>query len=138
MKALLLHCKNYKGKIIELSDRPKNIIPEDVEETEQDCKNCIVVLLTVEEQDRKDSIIGNLFEEIKKMSEEIGINSIVVLPFAHLSSKLADSKTSIYFIDKLEEKLNKVFNVVRAHFGSHKELILHLSGHPGNVRFREF
>ena len=38
----------------------------------------------------------------------------------------------------IEENLKKEFNVMRAHFGSHKELLLDIYGHPGNARYREF
>ena len=59
MRALLLHCKNYNVKIDELATRPENILPEEVNETEQSCKDCIVVLVTVEKDDSIELYIPN-------------------------------------------------------------------------------
>jgi len=63
---------------------------------------------------------------------------VVILPFAHLSNNLAKAKDGIKIVSFIEENLKKEFNVMRAHFGSHKELLLDIYGHPGNARYREF
>lgn len=47
MRALLVHCQNYGVKIGKLATRPKDITPEEVKEEEQNCKNCVVALITV-------------------------------------------------------------------------------------------
>ncbi|MEF8847311.1 MAG: threonyl-tRNA synthetase editing domain-containing protein [Candidatus Paceibacterota bacterium] len=138
MKALLLHCKNYKTKITELSSRPDDIEPESVKGEEKDCQNCVVILLTVEKGDKESETVEELGKEIEKMAAEVEIDKVVILPFAHLSNNLADSDKCINIFESLEERLEIEFEVLRAHFGSHKELLLHLYGHPGNARFREF
>lgn len=73
------------------------------------------------------------------MAHDIGRNSIVVFPFADLSSSLASSSEGLRTLLLVEECLKKdSFDVRRGHFGSHKELLIDVYGHPGNVRFREF
>jgi len=72
------------------------------------------------------------------MSKEVGHKNIILLPFAHLSNRLADSGKSLKILVNLESLLKKDFNVIRSHFGSHKSLLLDIYGHPGNVRYREF
>ena len=138
MKALLFHCKEYGVKIERLANRPENIVPEKVEEKEQTSENCIVALITIEKGDKIKQTCFRLTKEISKMSKEVGHNKIVILPFAHLSNNLASSKDGIKAINLIEEELKKEFNVVRAHFGSHKSLLLDIYGHPGNARYREF
>ena len=138
MKALLFHCKNYRVKIDKLANRPEDITPEEVKEKEQICKNCIVVLTTIEKGDNLEKTTSSLSEEISKMCKDVGHASIVILPFAHLSNNLAKSEEGVRAINLLEEKLAKNHKVVRAHFGSHKSLLLDIYGHPGNARFREF
>jgi len=138
MRALLFHCKNYVTKIEKLSNRPVDIEPEKVREKEQACKDCIVSLVTIEEGDDVKKVSSGLAKEISKMSKEVGHDNIVVLPFAHLSNKLAKARDGIKALDLIEKKLKKKFNVVRAHFGSHKSLLLDIYGHLGNVRYREF
>lgn len=137
MKALLFHCKRYHTKIGKLSNRPKNISPEEITNKIQACKDCIVAFLTIEKNDDAKISAENLAKELNKMSKEVGHKNIVLLPFAHLSNKLAPSEKVIETLDFIEKEL-KGFNVSRSHFGSHKSLLLDVYGHPGNARFREF
>jgi len=138
MRSLLFHCKNYEVKIDRIANRPEKIIPEEVKERVQECKDCIVVLITIEIDDKIKKMTSLLKDEISKMSLEVGHKNIVILPFAHLSNNLAQSKQGIEAITLIEEKLKGEFNVIRAHFGSHKSLLLDIYGHPGNARYREF
>ena len=134
---ILLHCKNYRAEITKLANRPKNIQPEEIKKRGQSCQNCIVALITVQDRD-SDSKIVEAASEIIKIKEEVSAEKIVLLPFAHLSNKLADSKQGIELISKLYDEIIKKTDVIKGHFGSHKELLLDLYGHPGNARFREF
>jgi len=138
MRALLFHCKNYGVKIDRMSDRPKDITPEEVQEKEQNCKDCVVALVTVEKNDDIEKTSSGLSEEVAKMCQEVGHKNVVILPFAHLSNNLAKAKDGIKIVLLIEENLKNKFNVMRAHFGSHKELLLDIYGHPGNARYREF
>ncbi len=138
MKALLFHCKEYETKIDRISNRPNDIKPEEIQEKEQKCEDCIVVLVTIEKDDKIEGASSALAEEISKMSKDVTHKNIVILPFAHLSNNLAKSKNAIGAINLIEEKLKKQFHLIRAHFGSHKSLLLNIYGHPGNARYREF
>ena len=138
MRSLLFHCKSYRTKVESLANRPDEISPEEITEKEQLCKNCIVALITVEEQDDPNETSAGVAEEILKMSQEIGRDTVVILPFAHLSNNLAKSKVGIQTIELVENILKQKVKVLRAHFGSHKELLIDIYGHPGNARYREF
>lgn len=137
MKALLLHCRNYHISVGLLANRPSDVQPELVDEIEQSQINCITALVTVENGDSEEAIIA-LYADIKKMADDTGRKNIVILPFAHLSNNLADSDTGIKLLDSLKLLLEPDFNVKRSHFGSHKEFLVDVFGHPGNVRFREY
>lgn len=139
MRTVLFHCKTYRSRVGKLADRPYTIAPEPVTEREQTCLDCLVVFITVEKKDVPEIVSVQLAGEIKKMAHDIGRNSIVVFPFAHLSSSLASSSEGLKTLLMVEECLKKDgFDVHRGHFGSHKELLIDVYGHPGNVRFREF
>ena len=141
MRSILFHCKEYKTKITRLANRPEAITPEKMKHKDKnciDCIDCIVVLVTIEKGDEPSDIIPKLIEEINIMSREIKRDKVVILPFAHLSNNLSSAKDGIDFVSKLETSLSKGFMVIRDHFGSHKELLLDLYGHPGNARYREF
>ena len=139
MRALLFHCQNYGVKIDRLANRPEDITPEEVKEKEQNCKDCVVALITVEKEDKIEQFCSQLVDEIAKMSDEVGHEDIVILPFAHLSNNLAKAKDGIKAMQIVEDSLReKNYKVMRAHFGSHKSLLLDIHGHPGNARYREF
>jgi threonyl-tRNA synthetase len=138
MRVLLFHCRDYVTRVERLSNKPDGIEPEEVKEREQKCRDCLVCLVTVEKRDDIKKVSLNLAKEISKMSREVGHKNVVLLPFAHLSNKLSGTKKGIKVLDLIEKRLKKKFKVVRAHFGSHKSLLLDVYGHLGNVRYREF
>ena len=137
MKLLMWHCKNYSVKITGVSNRPRNIEPEKQRSKDERMKNCIVSMITIEKEDEMLSI-GQAKKEIEKFAKDAKSDSIVLMPFAHLSNNIADSKKSITTLDNLEKDLKENFEILRSHFGYHKELLLHTFGHKTNVRFREF
>lgn len=137
MKLLMWHCKNFDVKITGISDRPKTIQPEKQRSENESMKNCIISMITVEVQD-DDSTLKNARKEIKKFAEDTKSENIVLMPFVHLSSNIANSKKSMESIDFIEKALKADFQILRSHFGYHKELLLHTFGHKTNVRFREF
>lgn len=136
MKLLMWHCKKFDVKLTENSDRPKDINPEPKRSEHESMKNCIVSMITVENKDETEAI-QQATEEMRKFAQDTGSKNIVLMPFVHLSSKIADSKKTMDILQKLENAL-KDLKTLRSHFGYHKELILHTFGHKTNVRFREF
>lgn len=136
MRALLIHSRKYQVKITGLATRPILIKPEQVIEPEQTCNNCVVAFISIENGDTID-FANKMVVEIKNMIEETKHNNVVVTPFAHLSSNLASSDLALELLRVITDNL-KQFNLTRTHFGSDKELLLDVFGHPGNFRFREF
>ena len=137
MRAVLFHCRNYFVKLGKLANRPKDVKPEDVKYKEQARKDCVVALITVEDKDNPEDVALKLSKELMIMAHDVGRDTIVLLPFAHLSNNLADSIKAVKTLDLIETEL-KNFKVLRGHFGSHKELLLDIYGHQGNARYREF
>lgn len=138
MKALLLHCKNYRITVGDLANRPNGVEPELIKNKTHEAQDCVLALVTVEKED-SDEVTSKLAAELEKMASDVGRKDIVILPFAHLSNNLAESATAIGILDGVGENLiNKGYNAIRNHFGSHKEFMFDVYGHPGNARFREF
>lgn len=138
MRALLFHCKEYETKIGRLATRPAHLVPEKIKERKQRCEDCIVAFITVEKDGNVQAASLALANEIAKMSEQAGYKKIVLVPFVHLSNNIAGTKESFQALNWVEQQLQERFRVMRAHFGSHKSLLLNVYGHPGNVRYREF
>lgn len=138
MRVLLFHCKKHRTKIGQLANRPADIKPEKIKEKTQSCLNCVVAFITVEKGDEAKKVSAGIAREINKTCRDVGRKDVVLLPFAHLSNNLASTPVSLEIISAVEDKLKKKLNVFRAHFGSHKELLLDVFGHAGSVRYREF
>lgn len=138
MRTVLLHCKEYMVKVGRLANRPEGIVPEEVTEKEQRVENCILVLVTAEKGDEMATATTGLVKDIMKFCKEVNTQRVVVLPFAHLSNNLLDFETAICGMKMIEEQLADKCEVTRAHFGSSKELLMHLYDHPGNARYREY
>ncbi len=140
MRSILFHCRKFNANVTGLSKRGIEVAPEEIIKNGYYHEECIVVWVTVEEGDKIEHAVSRMTKEITKFCAETGENRVVLCPFAHLSNKLAPFKIGIEFFDHLEQSLkneNK-YEVYRVHFGSDKDLLLHVFGHPGNARYREF
>jgi len=138
MKILLFNCKEYGANFESLSTRPVGLIPEKLKNKKQSCKECIVVFITVEKGDNLEKDCVNVAKEIIKMTKETKQLNVIIAPFAHLSNNLANSEYVLKALNLIENTIDHEVVVQRAHFGSHKSLLLDVHGHPGNIRYREF
>jgi threonyl-tRNA synthetase len=140
MRSILFHCRKFDANITGISTRGIEVAPEKVTANTYNHDNGIIVWITVEESDNIENVLPKIKKEIEKFCEETKENRIVLCPFAHLSNKLAPFKKGIEFFDQLEAgfKAENKYEIARVHFGSDKEMLLQLFGHPGNVRYREF
>lgn len=137
MRSLLFHCKDFGSVITGLSIRPEGIVHTEILDEKQSCRDCILAFVTIEKGDTQEKA-ELLSEEIIKFSNSTKHHSVFVCPFAHLSNNLAPSKDAVPLLESLVALLKGRCSVMEGHFGSDKELWIHLYGHPGNTRFREF
>jgi threonyl-tRNA synthetase len=135
MKILTLHCDYIKFK--PLKKAIKN--PEDLKEKgEIEVKEPLVVLTAVENGD-SDKTVAQLLDAIKKTAAEVNAKNIVLYPYAHLSSNLANPDTALEYLVEAEQVLKKEgYNVTRAPFGYYKEFELKVKGHPLSELSKEF
>ena len=138
MKCLFLHAKEYQIKITGLATRPLGIQVEVMKQPIQKIERAIIAFVTVEAEDRIESIEKPLVDDLRLFANQTGESMIVLVPFAHLSNQLASSEKALAIFEKLHASLKQEFKVERTHFGSDKELMLHVFGHPGNIRFRQY
>jgi len=140
MRSLLFHCQKFNASLTGLSTRGVDVVPEEISKSNFDHSECIVAFITVEEGDDIVKITPRIAKEIEKFCADTKEYKIILAPFAHLSNKLASFKIGISFFELLENTLKdkKIYEVDRVHFGSDKDLLIHLFGHPGNARYRQF
>ena len=92
----------------------------------------LVCFITVEKSDEKNSelIVNNASDEILKSCKNLGVDKILIYPYAHLSDNLAAPKQAIRILDLLYKKLSEKITVYRAPFGWYKRFTITCYGHP--------
>lgn len=135
MRILLIHADfieyEVKEKAIEKA--------EELEKRFNRVEDCLVVFVAVEKYDEKnkEQVVENLFDEIDKIASQLSVNSIVIYPYAHLSSDLASSEIAIETLKMAEDKIRKKYEVFRAPFGWYKSFQIKCKGHPLSELSRE-
>jgi threonyl-tRNA synthetase len=89
-----------------------------------------VILISVEEGDDQ-SVVMTAINKIGKFIDIVKTKTILIYPYAHLSSELASPDVAIDIIRSLEEASKKLLvNVHRAPFGWTKSFNIKVKGHP--------
>jgi len=126
MRALLSHCDFIEFKPI----RKEVKIAKDVEIKNYRYEEILVAFVAIEKEDNEEKV-EKMVSEIEIVAKRIGVNRILVYPFAHLSNNLASPQIAQELMEKLIQKLKeKNFEVYSAPFGWAKELHLKVKGHP--------
>ena len=126
MKILTLHCDYIKFQPLK---KALKSAPEIKDKEGHEIKECLVVLTAVEKGDT-DKELSEMLEAVKKTAGEVKTNSIVLYPYAHLSSNLSAPQLALEILQKAEASLTKEFKVTRAPFGYYKSFELKCKGHP--------
>ncbi len=129
MRILEIHCNNfsYKPRKKAIRDAP-DLSEEQKKRVSLD--NTLAVMMSFEKGDDK-SIIPQLLEQVKKNFEEVKANSIILYPYAHLSSNLLEPSASQKLLKEAFNVFKKNFKEVHAApFGWYKEFSLSCKGHP--------
>ena len=93
-------------------------------------ENSLVVFVTIEANDT-DALIPIAVKSIADHAKQIGVKSVVLYPYAHLSSNLAEPSKARFMLEALHSELSKLgYNVYKAPFGWYKKFLLEAAGHP--------
>lgn len=140
MKILCLHVDYINFEVTRKAI--KNI--QDIKENEKkgSAKNSLVVFIAVEKTDeenkeRKEEIKKRTIDEILDVYNQVKAESIVLYPYAHLSSNLAGLNFAGEIFNEIYESLKENFNVIKAPFGYYKAFELKCKGHPLSELSRE-
>src|ERR1041385_1843378 len=127
MRILLLH-----SDFIEYQPISKEIdSAEEIPSTSSKKINDVIVALIAVEKDDDESIVDDVCKELKTYSETIKCDNILVYPYAHLSSDLANPVAAQAIIISVEKKAKGLFSIVnRAPFGWTKSFNVKIKGHP--------
>ncbi|MCW3980332.1 MAG: threonine--tRNA ligase [Candidatus Bathyarchaeota archaeon] len=91
----------------------------------------VVVLFTAVEEGDNENVSFHAIKEVKDFLRKLGVNKILIYPYAHLSSNLAKPALALKVLKAMEEKAkeNKI-ETLRAPFGWNKKFTISIKGHP--------
>lgn len=124
MKVLIWYYKELKINNIIPSNKIKQIDQTNFSTENIFEKNVIVPWITIEIKNDL-NYFNDFLKDINFFKERFKTNKIILVPFAHLTEKIAPRDVSFNIILKLKEflKENK-YEVSMAHFGSYKDVLI--------------
>jgi len=128
MRILLVHSDYIKFE----AKRKALKTAEEVKEKEGGAEEALVVFIAVEKADEKnpESVRKQLIQSVKDAYGKVKAESIVLYPYAHLSSDLGSPKAAEQMLNDAYEELKGDYRVVKAPFGWYKSFELKCKGHP--------
>lgn len=137
MRLLLIH-----ADYLEYEARKETKIAEEISEEQKSgrAEETLAAFMAIEERDEKDpdQVIRKAFDEINDVRNNVGADSVVVYPYAHLSESLSSPETAIQVMDGITRRFEEAnVEVLRAPFGWYKRFDLSCKGHPLSELSRE-
>ena len=131
MRFLSFHVDYFRYKVTK-KGRSKVIEEITEDNREAQIKNALVLFISTEKQDEENSeILKKSIIEIEKITNQLKISNIIIVPFAHLFGQLSTIEFSFEFFKKIESKLKMMdYSVLRLPFGWFNELEMKAKGHP--------
>jgi len=133
MRILQLH-----SDFIEYEPVKKEIdIAEDAKKKTNRFEDILVLFTCVEEGDSK-VIAKRAIDETKKFLDNLKVNRILLYPYAHLSSRLAEPQVALAILQSMEKYADDLgIETYRAPFGWTKHFNISVKGHPLAEQSRE-
>ncbi len=129
MRLLLIHAERFSFRA-----RERAVEDADVDKLDSySSENVLVVFTTVEEEDVDDErYLTVIAKDVLDVCSRVHASSIVLYPYAHLSSRLAPPRQARAVISSMYRVLSKIsnVNVIKAPFGYYKEFLIKCYGHP--------
>lgn len=130
MRILLIHSDYIKYKT-----KSKTKIAEEIEDKRKEMRfeNSLVVFTAVEKEDEKnpEAVVENAAKEIKDVFSQVGAETVVIYPYAHLSASLSSPDAAKNILKSMQARLKKDgLNVERVPFGWYKSFEISCKGHP--------
>ncbi|MBS7645519.1 MAG: threonine--tRNA ligase [Candidatus Bathyarchaeia archaeon] len=136
MKMLVIHADHFEYEVTGKAVGDAEPLPEG--SSKASLRDALVCFCTVEGGDGVD--VGLVAEracrEIRDLAGKLGVDTVVIYPYAHLSGDLADASVALQVLDGLANGLASSFRVVKGPFGWYKRFLIRCKGHPLAESFR--
>ncbi len=131
MRFLSFHVDYFRYKVTK-KGRSKLIEEITEDNNEAHIENALVLFISSEKRDEENSeVLKKSIIEIEKITSQLKISNIVIVPFAHLFGQLSTLEFSFEFFKKIELELKMMdYSVLRLPFGWFNELEMKAKGHP--------
>lgn len=111
---------------------------EEVERKKYRLDETLVLFVSVEKDD-DDDIALRAIQETKTFLGKIGINRVLIYPFAHLTQNPAGPVKALRTLEEMERRAKELtIETHRAPFGWNKQFQLKIKGHPLAEQFRVY
>ena len=131
MRFLSFHVDYFRYKV---TKKGRSKIIEEITENNREAqiKNGLVLFISTEKRDEDNpEFLKKGIAEIEKITAQLKISNIVIVPFAHLFGQLSTLEFSFESFKILESNLKlKDYSVLRLPFGWFNELEMKAKGHP--------
>lgn len=133
MRILLIHADKFSFRVTE---KTSAAVPSELEKagSEGEVGEALVAFMAAEKGDEKgvSSVADQVTNEISGLASQLGINTFVVYPYAHLSSSLCSPRVAVRLLDEICRRLKSQDGVAltRAPFGYYKAFDISCKGHP--------
>ncbi|MDE1855384.1 MAG: threonine--tRNA ligase [Candidatus Micrarchaeota archaeon] len=109
--------------------KPEASVYEETKEKHAEFDDALVMWVCVEKGDTNETADAALKDALAFM-DQIGRKKLVVYPFAHLSSNLAEPKEAMSILDHMYKSVPKGIKASKAPFGWTKKFTIEMKGHP--------
>lgn len=111
----------------------KTKLAESITTREDRMEECVVLFCCIEKLDEKNpaNVITSATRNVRKRLATLGVNRVLIYPYAHLTSTLGSPQVALAILTGLEDDLKaESIEVKRAPFGWYKEFEIRGKGHP--------
>ena len=131
MRFLSFHVNYFRYKVTK-KGRSKVIEEITEENKESQVENALFLFISMEKTDEASpEILQRGINEIEKITKQLKILNIVIIPFAHLFGQLSSLEFAFESFKNIELMLKlKNYSVLRLPFGWFNELDMKAKGHP--------
>ncbi len=128
MRILLIHADSMSFEVKKKAIKSA----QDLKEKTGHAAEALVVFMASEKPDETNprSVVEKTADEIKKVFANVGAETIVLYPYAHLSDNLSKPHVAEKIIDDLYLNLSGEYSVTKAPFGWYKSFHVECKGHP--------
>lgn len=131
MRLLIIHAEEFEYEAREKATDNAEKLNENNKSGK--FNNILVCFTTIEKIDGREpgKICKKAALELSKVSSRVGVNEVVIYPYAHLSDNLASPDTALRLLKELENSVRgEGLKVHRAPFGWYKSFSIKCIGHP--------